>query len=71
MTYTFSNLPQPMTYTLHILYIKLWEWEGIKEQAEVSIVKNGPNEHDYLVVETATERIKELTEAIEKLKQNP
>jgi hypothetical protein len=69
MTYTFSNLPQPMTYTLHILYIKLWEWEGIKEQAEVSIVKNGPNEHDYSVVETATERIKELTEAIEKLKQ--
>jgi hypothetical protein len=58
-----------MTYTLHILYIKLWEWEGIKEQAEVIIAKNGPNEHDCSVVETATERIKELTEAIAKLKQ--
>lgn len=57
------------TYPIHILIIKLWEWEGIKESSSTSIAKHGPEQHTCEALETAEGHIKELNEALKKLTQ--
>jgi hypothetical protein len=72
-----SNTPTeeigyPEGYVLHILFIKLWEWEGIKEHWETQMMKHGPFQEGAEWCDTATIRIKELKIAIAKLKSpNP
>lgn len=53
-----------MKYSAHILQIKLWEWEGVKEKSNMSITVNGPNSFDCENLETAQKRINELQDAI-------
>lgn len=53
-----------MNYAIHILQIKLWEWEGIKEHWDIEINKSGPEDNICKFYNNAVERIKELKEAI-------
>lgn len=53
-----------MEYTLHILQIKLWEWEGIKEHWDIEINKSAPDDHLVKFYYNADARVAELKEAI-------
>lgn len=56
-----------MEYTLHILNIKLWEWEGIADKWNTEIIKHGPEENVCDWHNIAVERVKELKKVIELL----
>lgn len=56
-----------MEYAVHILTIKLWEWEAIKDRTDMSIIRSGPNQNNCNANEMAEKRIKELKEAIKAL----
>lgn len=58
-----------MDYPIHILTIKLWEWEGVAEKWDMEIRKNGPDDQTVEYYNIAVERVKELKAAVEKLKQ--
>lgn len=58
-----------LDYPLHILQIKLWDWENIKEIKETLLLKHGPTESEVEVLETANIRIKQLAEAIDILRR--
>ena len=62
-----NNIPE---YTIHILQIKMWEWEAIRERYEMSIERNGPDEEKVARYNNATNTIEELKSAIKKLKSN-
>lgn len=55
-------------YVIHVLNIKLWEWEAIKEKASTDMFKD-PNEYSNRQIITANCRIHEIKDAIEKLNQ--
>lgn len=54
-------------YPLHILTIKLWEWEAVKENARLQIARHGPEQTTCEAFEMAEKRIPELKTAIAKL----
>lgn len=56
-----------MNYVIHILQIKLWEWEGVKEKLGLEIHKSGPEKTICNSYTFATERIQELKKAIDLL----
>ena len=57
---TNDNFPYP----IHILSIKLWEWEAVKDNAHVQIMRHGPDQTMCEALETAGARISELKAAI-------
>lgn len=57
-------------YPVHILTIKLWEWEGVREKANMDITKDGPDEYNTGVYNTASQNISELQAAILTLTPN-
>jgi hypothetical protein len=62
----------PDGYAQHILFIKLWEWEAIIENAKCQIMRHGPEQTICEAFDTGVVRIKELKAAIAKLKSpNP
>lgn len=54
-------------YPTHILTIKLWEWESVKEQHGFSISKFGPDQITCDAYNEAEDKIRFLKEAIKKL----
>lgn len=56
-----------MTYVIHILQIKLWEWEAVKDRWDIEIYKNGPSEEVCKFYNVAHERVEEIKTAIEQL----
>jgi hypothetical protein len=63
-----EDLGYPAGYALHILFIKLWEWEAVKENANMQIMRHGPEQTMCEAFETAGIRITDLKEAIKTLK---
>lgn len=57
-----------MEYVKHILTIKLWEWEGIKEKASTSMMVF-PNSEDSRTISIASNYIKEIKDAIKALEK--
>jgi hypothetical protein len=56
-----------MTYVLHILNIRLWEYEAVRDKAEMEMLKHGPDQYNTEAQITATSRISEIKTAIDKL----
>lgn len=56
-----------MDYVIHILNIKKWDWEAVKERMDIAIAKDGPFEEACNTHNTAIERIKEIEKAIKLL----
>jgi len=57
-----------MKYAIRILELKFWELENLKEACNLSIIKNGPNQFDCDSLQFALENIKDIQEALTKLK---
>jgi hypothetical protein len=55
-------------YPVHILTIKLWEWEAVLENANTQILRHGLEQTMYEAFQTAQKKIPELKAAIEILK---
>lgn len=51
-------------YAKHILQIKLWEWEGIKEKWANEMTKDGPSDEAARAHTIANSHITELKDAI-------
>lgn len=54
-------------YVQHILQIKMWEWEAVKEKWDMEIQKNGPEEYTVNFHNHAGKMIKEIKQAMAKL----
>jgi len=59
------------SYPIHILRIKLWEWEAVREKASMDIAKGGPDEYNTGTYNTASANITELSNAINILLSPP
>jgi len=58
-------------YTVHVIEVKMWEWEAIKEKWNMEIAKHGPSEDICQLYDQAVSHARELAVVLDELKHGP